>query len=63
MGEKRIQKRCNTCSHFKYGINPVTQKEGYYCETTGRDADTYLEMRKCAAPVFRRKGYRKKRQK
>lgn len=53
--KKTPRKRCNTCIHFKYGVNPKTNRAGYYCEETMKFARSYLQLKECKAPKFKHK--------
>lgn len=55
MKSKPRRKRCNTCIHFKYGVNPKNKRGGYYCEETMKYARSYLQLKECKAPQYKHK--------
>ena len=53
--KKPARKRCNTCEHFIYAVNPATNKAGYRCEITGKFAKDYKQLEHCMAPQYKKK--------
>ena len=53
--KKPARKRCNTCEHFIYSVNPSTNKASYCCEVTGKFAKDYKQLEHCMAPQYKKK--------